>query len=229
VSDGPYEILRAAILGFELVPGEKLSERGLEELLGASRTPIRAALVRLENEGLTGRVGRGWRVTPIDLTEVRAVAEYRLAVETAAVALAVERAGEQELRAVRALVEESRDEEEDGDERSGLREGADFHVALARLSRNRFLAEAVDGALVRLARTRWLEVRSAESRAGARAEHLAIVDAVLARDAPTAVDLVTAHGRGTADRLLAHLSDERRRLRGRGSSIVETPVEVPPS
>ena len=219
--DGPYETLRAAILGFDLVPGEKLSERGLEDLLGASRTPIRAALVRLENEGLTGRVGRGWQVTPIDLTEVRAVVEHREAVETAAVALAVERATEEELLAVRALVEESA--ADDGP--SGLRDGADFHVALARLSRNRFLADAVGGALVRLARTRWLEVRSPPSRAAARAEHLGIVDAVLARDAPTAVGLVTAHGRGAADRLLAHLAEERRRLRGRGFAIVETPPQ----
>ena len=219
--DGPYETLRAAILGFDLVPGEGLSERGLEERLGVSRTPVRAALVRLENEGLTGRVGRGWRVTPIDLTEVRAVVEHREAVETAAVALAAERATDAELLAVRALVEDSAT----GDGPSGLRDGADFHVALARLSRNPFLADAVAATLVRLARTRWLEVRSAPSRATARAEHLAIVDAVLARDAAAAVDLVTAHSRGTADRLLEHLAQERRRLRGRGFAIVDTAPE----
>ncbi|WP_432544158.1 GntR family transcriptional regulator [Kineococcus sp. SYSU DK002] len=224
MTDGPYETLRAAILGFDLVPGEKLSERGLEELLGVSRTPVRAALARLENEGLTGRDGRGWRVTPLDLTEVRAVAEFRLAVETAAVALAVERATDAELLDLRATAGRPSAD----DEGTGLRAGADFHVALARLSRNPFLADAVSGALVRLARTRWLEVRSARSRAAARAEHLGIVDAVLARDADAAAGLVTAHGRGAADRLLSHLDAERRRLRGRGFAIVET-AGPPPS
>ncbi|WP_432510676.1 GntR family transcriptional regulator [Kineococcus sp. SYSU DK001] len=225
MSDGPYETLRAAILGFDLVPGEKLSERGLEEFLGVSRTPVRAALARLENEGLTGRDGRGWRVTPLDLTEVRAIAEYRLAVETAAVALAVERATEAELLALRTATEEA----SAADEGTGLRDGADFHVALARLSRNPFLADAVSGALVRLARTRWLEVRSARSRAAARAEHLGILDAVLARDAAAAAGLVTAHGRGAADRVLSHLERERRRLRGRGLAIVETPTDPRPA
>lgn len=212
----PYARLRAAILGLEFVPGERLSERGLEEFLAASRTPIRAALVRLENEGLTGRVGRGWQVTPIDLAEVRAVMEHREVVEAGAVALATERATDEQLEALRALAAAPAD-----DEQAGLRDGADFHVALAGLSRNVFLAEATAGALTRLARTRWLEVRTAASREQARREHLQILDAVLARDAPRAVGLVTAHGRGTRDRLLGHLAEERLRLRGRGFAIVE--------
>ncbi|KQS17770.1 MULTISPECIES: GntR family transcriptional regulator [unclassified Frigoribacterium] len=221
---GVYPGLRAAILSLDLVPGEKLSERGLESLLGASRTPIRAALMRLENEGLTQRSGRGWQVTPIDLAEVRAVMEYREAVETAAVALAVERAGDDELAALRALI----DMPDGDDEESGLRDGGDFHVALARLSRNKFLADAMSGALTRLSRTRWLEVRTPESRAHARAEHLEIIAAVRSRDSEKAVALVVSHSRGTRDRLLGYLSDERRRLRGRGFAIIESSTTPPP-
>ena len=224
MSDGPYETLRAAVLGFEFVPGEKLSERGLEEFLGASRTPIRAALVRLENEGLTGRVGRGWRVAPIDLAEVRAVTEHREVVETGALALAVERATPAELAAVRALLEA---EPVADDEESGLRGGSDFHLALVRLSRNPFLVDSLTGAMTRLARTRWLEVRTAASREQARAEHRGILDAVEARDADRAAELLRAHSRGTAERLLAHLAQERRRLRGRGFSIVESSTAPP--
>jgi DNA-binding GntR family transcriptional regulator len=217
--DSAYTRLRAEILTLELVPGERLSERGLESILGASRTPIRAALMRLENEGLTQRVGRGWQVTPIDLTEVRAVMEYREAIESAAVALAVERAEDEELEALLEIAEAHRDRD---DEETGLRDGSSFHVALARLSRNRFLVEGMDGSLTRLSRTRWLEVRSAEARAQARDEHVAIVAALRARDAEAAVARVVAHSRGSRDRLLACLTDERRRLRGRGFSIVES-------
>ncbi|MEN2738727.1 GntR family transcriptional regulator [Microbacterium sp. X-17] len=214
-----HENLRAAILSFELLPGEPLSERGLEDALGASRTPIRAALLRLEAEGLTQRAGRGWRVAPIDLAEVRAVLEYREAIEAGAVALAVERAADDELEALRGLVEEGR---RDDDEATGLRDGSDFHVTVAQLSGNAFFAEAMRGVLTRLSRTRWLEVRTPEARAHARDEHLGILDAIRERDAARAVALATAHSRGTRDRLLALLADERRRLRGRGIAIVET-------
>jgi len=222
---GAYTDLRAAILSLDLVPGERLSERGLESVLGASRTPIRAALMRLENEGLTRRAGRGWQVSPIDLAEVRAVMEYREAIEAAAVALAVERAGDDELVALRELAGAHRDQD---DEETGLRDGGDFHVALARLSRNQFLADAMNGALTRLSRTRWLEVRTPESRAQARTEHLEIVDAVASRDAERACALAAAHSRGTRDRLLSYLAKERRRLRGRGFSIIESSTAPQP-
>jgi DNA-binding GntR family transcriptional regulator len=223
--DSVYGRLRTAVLALEFVPGERLSERGLETVLGASRTPIRAALMRLENEGLTQRDGRGWRVTPIDLAEVRAVMEYREAIEAAAVRLAVERAGDEELAALRSLAEARADLD---DEETGLRDGSDFHVALARLSRNQFLADGMAGALTRLSRTRWLEVRTPSSRAQAREEHLAIAAAVRRRDADQAVELAVAHSRGTRDRLLSYLSQERRRLRGRGFSIIESSVTPPP-
>jgi DNA-binding GntR family transcriptional regulator len=218
VSDGPYDTLRTAILGFDFLPGEKLSERGLEEFLGVSRTLVRAAFVRLENEGLTARNGRGWQVTPIDLAEIRAVAEHREIVEAGAAALAVARATEDGILAVQALAAEPAAT----DEQAGLRHGSDFHLALVRLSGNPFLVDAMSGALTRLARTRWLEVRTASSRALARAEHLRILEAVGDRDADRVVELVRAHSRGTAERLLTHLGEERRRLRGRGFAIVDT-------
>ncbi|HEY0247615.1 MAG TPA: GntR family transcriptional regulator [Gryllotalpicola sp.] len=218
--DNAYEGLRTAILGFELLPGERLSERGLETLLGASRTPIRAALVRLEAEGLTQRAGRGWRVAPIDLAEVRAVMEYREALETAAVRLAVERADDDRLALLRARVEAQNGQEDDT--ATGVRDGADFHVALSRLSGNPFLAEGMGSVLTRLLRARWLSVTTPESRERIRAEHLAILDAVAARDAARAVELVTAHSHGTRDRLLVELTAERRRLRGSGYAIVES-------
>jgi DNA-binding GntR family transcriptional regulator len=220
-----YASLRTAVLTLELLPGEKLSERGLESVLGASRTPIRAALMRLENEGLTQRSGRGWQVSPIDLAEVRAVMEFREAIETAAVPLAVERAGDDELAALRLLATSHDSDDAEVD----LRDGADFHVALARLSRNSFFGDAMNGALTRLSRTRWLEVRTPESRAQARAEHMEIVAAVHSRDAERATALVTSHSRGTRDRLLSHLQDERRRLRGRGFAIIESSPEPSPA
>ncbi|TQM27580.1 GntR family transcriptional regulator [Microbacterium kyungheense] len=222
---GLADRLRTAVLSLELMPGERLSERGLESLLGASRTPIRAALMRLENEGLTQREGRGWQVTPIDLTEIRAVMEYREAVEAAIVEHAVERADDTELAALTALAHAHHDHD---DEEVGLRDGSDFHLGLARLSRNPFLVDAMAGALTRLSRTRWLEVRTPEARAQARAEHLQIAAAVAGRDVTEARRLVAAHSRGTRDRLLASLEAERRRLRGRGVSIIESSTATPP-
>lgn len=215
-----YDRLRTRILSLELLPGERLSERGLETALGASRTPIRAALMRLENEGLTRRAGRAWEVTPIDLDEVRAVMEYRETLERGIVELVTQRADPESLAALHALTSEhddALDTEEDV-----LRDGGDFHLALAKLTENRFFVDAMRDALTRLSRTRWLEVRSAQSRALARDEHRAIAAAVTAGDMSRAAELSIGHNRGTRDRLLETLEQERSRMRGRGLAIVSS-------
>jgi DNA-binding GntR family transcriptional regulator len=220
-SDSAYLDLRMAILSLELMPGERLSERGLEALLRASRTPIRAALMRLENEGLTQRAGHGWRVAPIDLTELRNVMEYRAVLESAIVATAMSRADPEEIAALRTLLDQAPLDNEE----IGLQRGESFHLALAHLSRNPFFVDGIRDALTRLSRTRWLEVRSPESRAMVHAEHAGIVDAMLAGDESSAVARMAAHNRGTRERLLALLNEQRRQLRGRGISIIESSQE----
>jgi len=206
-----YDRVRAAILALDLSPGERLTERGLEAAFAASRTPVRAALSRLETEGLAQRDGRGWIVAPIDLGEIRALAELREAVECAGVRLAVERASDENIGALARAIDASRPA---ADEEEGLRAGSDFHVLLAGLSGNTVMVDAVRGAMTRLARTRWLEVRTPEARETAWVEHRAVVAAIATRDADEASRLLAAHIRGTNDRLLRFLATERRNLRG---------------
>jgi DNA-binding GntR family transcriptional regulator len=213
-----YAGLRRAIQDLELAPGERLTERGLESAFEASRTPVRAALFQLQNDGLVRRDGRGWIVAPIDLEEIRALEEFREAVEVAAVRLACERAADADLGAAAEMLasfplDASREE--------GHQMGMDFHVGLARLSGNRFLVESVSAAMTRLARPRWLEVRTDQGRRQAWEEHRRALDAVLARDAEAAEALIVAHLRSTRDRLLASLTAERKRFRANGMAIVD--------
>lgn len=204
-----YERLRTSILTLELLPGQSLAERGLEARFEASRTPVRAALVRLEAEGLVRRDGRSYTVAPIDLAEIAQLAEYREAVETAAVRLAVQRASDAQLD---ALADELTSMADAGAAGESVQAGGDFHSRLAELSDNPFFTSAVTTSLRRLERTRWLEARSAGSRDHAHDEHLRILAAVRARDADGAAALIAEHIRGTHERLRESLrSDEWRR------------------
>lgn len=208
--------LREAILTLELSPGQPLSERGLEPRLGASRTPIRAALMQLSGEGLVQREGRGWIVAPLDLDELTALTEYREALETAGVRLAILRASDDQLRALAGLLPSLSLSD---DPEQGIGSGTNFHHALATLSGNQFVVGALDGVLTRLYRTRWLEVRSTESRKRAANEHEAVVAALLQRDAPAAEEAVRRHLRGTMERLQSQLNDGRQTLRARGVNL----------
>jgi DNA-binding GntR family transcriptional regulator len=213
-----YERLRGEILSLERTPGARLTERALESEFGVSRTPARAALMRLETEGLVRRDGRAWQVSPIDLAEVAALYEFREALESAAVRLACRNASDADIAALDELLG-AFDSETSSEDSVHL--GADFHVELARLSGNPFIADAIDSAMTRLARARWLEVRSESSRHSAWQEHRSIVEAIAARDEARAVNLVEGHVGETRDRLSAFLDPDRQRaLRARGLMVV---------
>lgn len=215
------ERLRRAIQDLDLSPGEKLTERRLEKTFDASRTPVRAALLHLQAEGLVRRDGRGWIVAPIDLEDIRALEELREALERATVRLACERASDEDLERLTDLF---RTITADPSREEGHRLGTDFHVELARLTGNHFLVEAITGAMTRLERPRWLEVRTGEGRARAWEEHRRVLEAIAARDADRAEALIVEHLRGTRDRLLTSLEAERRRFRASGLAIVDSPA-----
>ena len=242
-----FERLRTAVLTLELLPGERLTERGVEAAFGASRTPVRAALARLEGEGLVRREGRGWRVAPIDIAEVHALAELRAALEPAAVRLAASRLraeAESAGSVVQAEAEPvgsaaialaglsqqldrmrpSTAPREESSAPAALEAGSRFHVELAALSGNAPMTEAIQGAMTRLARTRYLEVRTPESSERAWVEHRAVLDALLAGDAEGAAALIERHIRETDERLVAFLTAERTRFRASGLAVEATPA-----
>lgn len=193
-----YDRLRTAILTLELLPGQSLAERGLEARFAASRTPVRAALVRLEAEGLVRRDGRSFTVAPIELDEIAQLAEYRETIETAAARLAVQRASDEQLD---ALADELNDTADTSAAGESVQAGGDFHGRLAELAGNPFFSTAIAASLRRLERTRWLEARSPEARGHAHDEHLRILAAVRERDADAAAQLIAEHIRGTHERL----------------------------
>jgi DNA-binding GntR family transcriptional regulator len=208
--------LRAAILSLELAPAQRLSERGLEPEFGASRTPIRAALMRLESEGLVQRDGKNWMVAPIDLDEIRELYEFREILESSACRLAESRASAEDFDALAELARVV-----DGDEtpEHTLEAGTSFHLELARLSGNAFLLDSMQSVLTRLYRTRWLEVQSAGSRERVHVEHAAITDALRAGDAAGAELATIEHLRGTAERLAASAGADRYRTQASGISL----------
>jgi DNA-binding GntR family transcriptional regulator len=72
-----YHALRRVIVDGQLPPGSRVSERILAERLGLSRTPVRSALHRLEQEGLISAQGSGRErrliVAPLTMTDGREV------------------------------------------------------------------------------------------------------------------------------------------------------------
>jgi GntR family transcriptional regulator, vanillate catabolism transcriptional regulator len=85
--------LRELIVSGALMPGERLLEVPLAERLGVSRTPVRAALLRLAEEGLLDAAlsGGGYRVRQFSRQDVRDAIELRGTLEGLAARMAAER------------------------------------------------------------------------------------------------------------------------------------------
>jgi DNA-binding GntR family transcriptional regulator len=212
-----HDQLREMILSLDLTPGERLTERWLEGHFAGSRTPIRAALARLEGEDLVRRDGRNWIVAPIDLGELEQLSEFREPLETTAVRLACARASEADL----AAIEEMLDACQSGAPREEWhRVGTDFHVEIARLSGNPFIVKAIESVMTRLSRARWLEVWTEPSREQAWAEHRRILAFIRRNEPDEAAREAADHIRDTRNRLLRSLNEDRRGLRARGFAVI---------
>jgi DNA-binding GntR family transcriptional regulator len=88
--DGVYRVLRAAILDGTVPPGDQLREAHIAADLGISRSPLREALTRLEEEGLVVKVPfRGAFVVEVSARDVAEIASIRLRVEPYAAELSM--------------------------------------------------------------------------------------------------------------------------------------------
>lgn len=132
--------IRDLILGGYVRPGERLSEIAIAERLGISRTPIRAALARLEQEGLLELIpSGGFAVRSFSRDEVIDAIELRGVLEGTAARLAAERGvAPAKLRAIKDLVRGLDDTMADRPEEMKFDRyvelNAQFHEALASLA-----------------------------------------------------------------------------------------------
>ena len=85
-ADEVYDQLKRDVADFKLVPGDRFTENELSERLGVSRTPVRQALFRLQQEGFVEVLFRsGWRVLPFDFDQFEQLYDLRMVLETTAV------------------------------------------------------------------------------------------------------------------------------------------------
>jgi DNA-binding GntR family transcriptional regulator len=92
LSDLAYKHISDKLLNGQLTPGQKISEPALAKQLGISRTPVREAIQRLQNEGLLQQVpSSGTYVAKTNRVPLIETYEIRLALETMAVRKVAER------------------------------------------------------------------------------------------------------------------------------------------
>ncbi len=132
--------IREAILDGVLNPQAWLREESLATDLGVSRTPVREALNRLEEEGLIERgPGFGARVTALTIEDMSVVYLVRGSLESLAARAAAERGNAASLSDLRRIHERMVNVAEQGDTQAVSRVNIEFHRELASITQNTYL------------------------------------------------------------------------------------------
>lgn len=105
LADQVYEVLETNILSGKYLRGEVLTENKLCEILGVSRTPIREALRRLEQENLIKESGKGSVVVGITEKDLDDIFTIRRQIEGLAAGLAAENCTEEEIEQLKSALE----------------------------------------------------------------------------------------------------------------------------
>lgn len=187
-------LLRERIYSQQYPTGTWLKQEELSEELGISRTPLREALRRLEQEGLIkSDARRGVRVISGDVQTLLAAYELRAVVDGLAARLAAANVSVPRLRDLRQVIAAQRKAVDPWNPRGYSKLNVDLHEMIAQMSNNEFVIAQTS--IIRMTAQVFAPVSMIEPSSALRAidEHTAIVDAIELADGVTAERLAREH------------------------------------
>ncbi|MGQ4486468.1 GntR family transcriptional regulator [Streptomyces sp. 372A] len=189
-----YTHVKDAVLDRRYEGGTLLTEGGLAEAVGVSRTPVREALLRLEVEGLIKLYPKkGALVLAVSAQEIADVVETRLLVEEFAARKAVP-ASPQLISRLEALLEEQRHYSDAGDLATVSVKDRCFHAEIVRHAGNEILSRLYDQLRDRQLRMGVAVMEAHPDRIAANiAEHSELLEAIRSGDAEFAAQVVRRH------------------------------------
>ena len=196
-----YTTIKEKILRCEYEPGSVMNENILCDELGVSRTPVREALNRLSQEDLVQVwPKKGILISNIGLGDIRELYQARKLLEPHVVREAAARLGADALQKLRARCEEAI---QSGGDFSG--HDTELHMCFADNCGNKFICDVMHKLWDRNTRIRFFSGYTS-SNESSLAEHLALIDALLAGDLDGASALMLSHVENCAARTFGALS-----------------------
>jgi DNA-binding GntR family transcriptional regulator len=198
-----YTTLRNEILTCGLPPGTEVREQELAKRFEVSKSPVREALLNLVRVGLlTVTPRQGYRVSPISLSDAQDMFAFRQVLELACVAESARSATDERLNALERYRHFN-----GGDQADFIAYNRDFHCDLARCSGNARMSRATCDLIEEMDRLVRISVNAMRGRNPQRLveEHAVIIDAVQARNAKLAVNLLRTHTAAAEKRLVSAL------------------------
>lgn len=204
-----YEALRELIGHMDIYSNDKevrLDERVLAEQLGVSRTPVREAISRLEQEGLVKNIARrGAFVVRKNKNEILDIVDVWAALESMAARLATSRASDEEIAKLREKFTSYDGEEARAhiDEYSDT--NIDFHQTIIRLGKSELITQMADQLFFHMRAIRASTIKDRDRVMQSIMDHTRIIEAIEERDASHAEQLVRDHALDLAKHIERHV------------------------
>lgn len=201
-----YEALKSEILECRLPPNSDLREQSLAERFVVSKSPVREALLRLEQERLVTVIPRqGYRVAPISVDDAREMFGLRKVLEAACATAAAAEAPDEILAALDAFRTLPSGENETGND-AFIAYNRAFHSAVCNASGNKRMARLTIDLIEQMERMVRFSVNTASANSLLLEEHGRIIDAIQGRDRRAALRLIKQHISQAERRVINSLS-----------------------
>lgn len=211
LSDRVYQALKKDIITGVFQSGEPLSEKLLARRYRGSRTPVREAAVRLQQENLLRVVpNRGYFVKHITVNELIELYEYRAALEGACAELAAQKGTDEGVLGELARVGEVHFQQDDRVSYEGfIVADTAFHIGLAQLTRNQLLLQAVRDVRCQMERIMYAAMDLQYYGESPAHEHAGVLQAIRDRDPARARQLMQEHIFISKDKVLQLAANSR--------------------
>jgi len=202
LKDKIYKSLKQAITSMNIYADNaelRLDERRLSEQLQISRTPVREALARLEQEGLVHIVPRrGVYIVRKTKAEILEIITVWAALESMAARLVIDKASDDEISSLRALFATFKDDQVQAHIDEYSETNIEFHQAILKLSQCELLCEVAENLFIHMRSIRARTIADQDRANRSIIDHLHIIEALEKRDSDLAAQLVREHSMNLA-------------------------------
>ncbi len=202
LADRVFETLEQNILDGVYPPGEILTETALSQQLGVSRTPIREAIRRLQQENMVRSCGKGIQILGIDLQDLSDIYEIRIRIEGLAARWTAQRISEEGLKNLRDTLDLEDFYTLRGDAEHLKAMDTEFHSEIYRNCGSEMLEQMLTDLHRKIGQYRQRSLGELERAKAASAEHRQIFEAIAAKDEDAAERLTTEHVRKAKDNII---------------------------
>jgi len=192
-----YDVLKTSIMDLDIYDPDtnlRMDERTLADKLGISRTPIREAIMRLEQEGFVEIAPRrGVYIKRKSLDEILEMITVWAALESMAARLACERASVEEIARLRQIAASFTKDKAKAQIGEYSEANIEFHLCVLGLSKCQMLQDIAKGLFTHLKAVRRKALRDSSRADRSVVDHMNIIEAIEDRNADLASELVREH------------------------------------